>query len=289
MTKRTISELQRAEEKYQALVNKRNALNAEAFEIRKTRDMLNDRKRELLDAVYEVKKKKDSRASEMREHKAKRNELNKKAKELIQLKRELHKHSPDSEVIRDLERLAREFDALERRQQTESMTIAEENDLIQRLRNNLSERNRLSSIAKRGEEIGGKVGEINKQIDEMFENSRKEHELVVSTYTEVQALGEEMNSKMNEVSLLINEANKRHKEFIDKKGEADKAHQEAMEMRTLILERRKERKENFLERKRAIQEQNSATQKVLFDREASEQEADKQLQELLKRGKISLR
>ncbi len=289
MTKRTISELQKAEEKYQALINKRNALNDEASEIRKTRDMLNDQKRQFLDAVYEVKKNKDTKAAEMREHKNRRNDLNRQAKELIQVKRELHRHSPDSEIFAKLDQLAKEFDALERRQQTESMTIAEENDLIQRMRNNLTERNRLSSIAKKSEEIVGKVDELNSKIDEIFDKSRKEHELVVSLYTEVQALGEEMNSKMNEISIIINEANKRHQEFIEKRAEADKVHHDAMEMRALILERRKERRETFLEGKRAMQEQNTTARKVLFDKEASEKEADKQLQELLKRGKINLR
>ena len=289
MTKRTISELQRAEEKYQALINKRNALNDEANEIRKTRDMLNDQRKQFLDEVYNIKRKKDAKASEMKEHKAKRNDLNKKAKELILLKRELHKHSPDSEVFAELERLAKEFDNLDKRQQTESMPIAEENELIQRMRNNLTERNRLSSIARKSEEIVGKVDELNQKIDELFESSRVEHEMVVSLYTEVQALGDEMNRKMNETSVIINEANKRHQEFIGKRTEADKAHQDAMEMRALILERRKEKRENFLEGKRAIQDQNTTTRRVLYDRDASEKEADKQLEELLKRGKISLR
>lgn len=289
MTKRTISELQRAEEKYQALINKRNALNDEASEIRKTRDMLNGQKRELLDTAYELKRAKDVKASEMKEHKNRRNELNRKAKELISLKRELHKHSPDSEVFRELERLSKEFDVLDKKQQTESMSISEENDLIQRMRNNLTDRNRLSSIARKSEAIVGQVGELNQKIDELFDDSRKEHELVVSLYAEVQALGEEMNSRMNEASVIINEANKRHAEFIEKRTEADKVHHDAMEMRSLILERRKERRDRFLEGKKAIKEQNTTVRKTLFDKEASEKEADKQLEELLKHGKIKLR
>ncbi len=289
MTRRTISELQKAEEKFQALLNKRNALNDEANEIRKTRDMLNDQKRQMLDAVYEVKKSKDAKAAEMREHKNRRNELNRQAKELITLKRELHKSSPDSEVFVDLERLMREFESLEMKQQTESMSIAEENDLIQKMRNNLAERSKLASIAKKSEQIVGKVGELNSKIDEIFESSRKEHELVVSLYGEVHALGEEMNTKMNEISVIINEANRKHQEFLGKRDEADKSHHEAMEMRTLILERRKEKRETFLEGKRAISEQNVNTRKMLFDKDANEREADKQLQELLKRGKINLR
>lgn len=289
MTRRTISELQRAEEKYQALINKRNALNDEANEIRKTRDMLNDQKRQLLDATLDIKKNKDAKAAEMKEHKKRRNEFNQKAKELISLKRELHKHSPDSEVFSELERLGREFDLLERRQQTESMPIAEENDLIQRMRSNLAERNRLTSVARKTEQIAGKMGELNLKIDEIFESARKEHESVVALYSEVHALGEEMNTRMNEASVVINEANKRHHEFLEKREDADRVHREAMEMRALILERRKERKERFIEGKRAISEQNSSTRKALYDKDANEKEADKQLEELLKHGKINLR
>ena len=83
MPRRTISELDRAEEKYSALIEKRNMLNDDAAEIRKARDMLNDQKEKLFDEVLEIKKQKDEKAAEMRSHKLLRNELNARAKELI--------------------------------------------------------------------------------------------------------------------------------------------------------------------------------------------------------------
>ncbi|MBX8631596.1 MAG: hypothetical protein KIY12_07095 [Thermoplasmata archaeon] len=289
MPKRTIGELEKAEEKYSALVEKRDKLNSDAAEIRKVRDMLNDQKKKLFDEVLSIKKLKDEKASEMRSHKQKRNELNARAKELIQLKRQLYRSAPDNDIYREIERLNREFEYLERRQQTEALTIQEENEVIQKMRNNLSERTRLMSISSKGEEIAGKLTDINSQIDSIFMEARREHEAVTSLYAEVQALGEQMSVKLNEASILVSESNRKHKEYIEKKEEADRCHAEAMEMRSFILERRKERREKAIEGRKAIHEQNLNVRKTLFDEKASEEEADRQLQELLKRGKISLR
>ncbi|MCL4346703.1 MAG: hypothetical protein M1117_02135, partial [Candidatus Thermoplasmatota archaeon] len=219
----------------------------------------------------------------------KRNELNARAKELIQLKRQLYRSAPDNDIYREIERLNREFEYLERRQQTEALTIQEENEVIQKMRNNLSERTRLMSISSKGEEIAGKLTDINSQIDSIFMEARREHEAVTSLYAEVQALGEQMSVKLNEASILVSESNRKHKEYIEKKEEADRCHAEAMEMRSFILERRKERREKAIEGRKAIHEQNLNVRKTLFDEKASEEEADRQLQELLKRGKISLR
>ncbi|MCL5677934.1 MAG: hypothetical protein M1442_01520 [Candidatus Thermoplasmatota archaeon] len=289
MPRRTISELDRAEEKYSALIEKRNKLNDDAAEIRKARDMLNDQKEKLFDEVLEIKKQKDEKAAEMRSHKLLRNELNARAKELILLKRELYRNAPDNDIYREIDRLNREFDRLERKQQTEALTIPDENEVIQKMRTNLAERNRLLSVSHKGEQIAGRLSELNAQIDSIFEQARKEHELVISLYTEVQAYGEQMSSKLAEASILVSESNKRHREYLEKREEADKCHAEAMEMRGLILERRRERREKANESRQALREQNLSVRKTLFDERASEEEAEKQLQELLKRGKVSLR
>jgi len=289
MAKRTISELQKAEEKYRALLDKRDNLNASAAEVRKVRDMLNQQRKEMLNSILEIKKLKDERAAEMRLHKERRNESNAKAKELIGLKRELYRQSADRDAMKELERLTREFESLEMKQQTESMTIQEENELIQRLRGNLAERSKLMDLARKTEVVAGRIDDLNSKIDELFESARKEHELVTALYGEVQALGEQMNAKMNEASILVGEADKRHREYLDIRQEADSVHRQAMEMRQFILERRKERKEQFMEGRRALQQQNESVRRSLLDEEASMKEADRQLEELLKKGKISLR
>lgn len=289
MPKRTINELERAEEKFDALISKRNKLNDEAGELRNVRDMLNDQKRKLLDETLEIKKVKDEKAAAMAAHKRARNELNAKAKELIQLKRELHRNAPDTEVYREIDRLNREFEFLEMKQQTDTLSVQEENEVILKMRANLAERNRLMTVTRKGEEIVGKLEDMNQKIDDLFGAAAREHEAVTSLYAEVRALGEQMNAKLNEASILINEADRKHKEFIGKREEADACHHEAMEMRSFILERRKERREKAVESRKAIQDQNFSVRKTLFDKKASEEEAEKQLQELMKRGKISLR
>jgi uncharacterized coiled-coil DUF342 family protein len=289
MPKRTINELDKAEEKFDALITKRNMLNDEANELRQVRDMLNDQKRKLLDETLDTKKEKDAKVAEMGIHKRKRNELNAKAKELIQLKRQLHQNTPDTEMYREIDRLNREFEFLEMKQQTDTLSVQEENEVIQKMRFNFAERNRLLAVTRKGEEFFSKLEEANVQIDRIFDEARKEHEAVTSLYREVQAFGEQMNAKMNEASILIGEADRKHAEFVKKREEADACHYQAMEMRSFILEQRKERREKAMESRKALQEQNFSVRKTLFDKKASEEEADKQLQELMKRGKISLR
>ncbi|MEM3852196.1 MAG: hypothetical protein QXP70_04270 [Methanomassiliicoccales archaeon] len=286
---RRIEELKRAEEKYHALLDKRDRLNSEAAEIRKVRDMLNEQRKTLFSSIIDIRKSVSEKVTELNKHKNARNEFNSKARELIQLKRQLYKSYPDSDVFREIEKLNREFETLELKQQTESMSLQEENEVISRMRSILSERSEMMKLSKKTEAIAGQLSDINAKIDEYFQNARREHEMVMSIHAELQQLREEMEKKIQEASIITGEADHKHKEYIEKKGEADAAHAQAMEMRSLILEIRKERKEAFLEGKRAIQEHNASALKLLEDRHASEEEADRQLQELLKKGKISLR
>lgn len=286
---RKISDLERAEEKYRALLDKRDRLNAEAIEIRKVRDMLNEQKASLIQEALDIRKQLSGKASQIREHKQKRNEYNAKARELIALKKELYKNSPGADAFRDVERINREFEQLELRQQTESMSIADENKLIERMRTLLAERSRLMEITRKGEEIAGRLGELDARIDEFFSHANAEHEALVSIYREMGELDEQLKKKMEEAAVVTGEADRKHREYLEKREEANRAHAEAQEMRSLILEIRKERREAFLERKRAISEHNESARKVLLDSEASDREAEKQLEELLRKGKISLR
>jgi uncharacterized coiled-coil DUF342 family protein len=286
---RKISDLRKAEEKYRALLDKRDKLNAEALEIRKVRDMLNAQKSSLLHEALEIRKSIAEKAAVLHEHKEKRNEYNRKAKELIALKKELSKNSPGTDAFREMERLTREFEQLELRQQTESMSIAEENKLIERMRTLLNERSRLMDISRKSQEIAGKLTDLDVQIDTLFTEARKEHEALVSLYSEIRGLEERMKQKLDEASIVTGEADRKHRDYLTKKEEADRAHREAMEMRSLILEIRKERKEAYLEGRRAIEEHNETARKLLLDDEASSRQVEKQLEELLKKGKISLR
>ena len=116
--------------------------------------------------------------------------------------------------IREIDRLNREFDFLEMKQQTDTLSVQEENEVIQKMRFNFAERNRLLAVTRKGEEFFGKLEDANAQIDRIFDEARKEHEAVVTLYRDVQAFGEQMNTKMNEASILIGEADRKHAEFV---------------------------------------------------------------------------
>ncbi|MEK6810775.1 MAG: hypothetical protein AABY19_04150, partial [Candidatus Thermoplasmatota archaeon] len=69
------SELELAEIKLETLVEKRNALNADAAVFREERDLLNAHRREIMDQVRELRARRGAALDELRAHKARRDDL----------------------------------------------------------------------------------------------------------------------------------------------------------------------------------------------------------------------
>ena len=74
-----ISELQSAELRFRALLNKRDEINEQAAVLRSERDSLHERKMTLQDQMNEARNKRDAFVAEMRVHKHRRDELQAKA------------------------------------------------------------------------------------------------------------------------------------------------------------------------------------------------------------------
>src|SRR5205823_2725285 len=127
--KKTSSELEQAEIKLQSLMEKRDALNAEAQQARQERDLVHEKKREVGARLRPLKDRRASFAAEARAHREKRDELQAKAKALIELKRKLRASGP-TDVGAELRALTRRVSQLEMRQQTASLSLSKENELI---------------------------------------------------------------------------------------------------------------------------------------------------------------
>src|SRR5438093_393227 len=87
--KKTLSELDQAEIKLQSLFEKRDALNQEAQLLRQERDLVHEKKREIGAKLRALKDRRASFAGDARRHREKRDELQAKAKALIEMKRKL--------------------------------------------------------------------------------------------------------------------------------------------------------------------------------------------------------
>src|SRR4030066_379285 len=81
-----ISELQSAELKFRALLNKRDEINEQAVVLRSERDSFNEQRKGLQELMSAARDKRDALVAEMRVHKKRRDELQAKAKELIAYK-----------------------------------------------------------------------------------------------------------------------------------------------------------------------------------------------------------
>ena len=131
--KKEIEQLKDAEKKYQAYISKRNELNDMAKIVREERDMIHNSRKDLRETIDKVKKERDELVSKMKHHKEMRNKFQEEAKKLIEARRK-----KKGEVFKNLplrvEELKADIQMLEYRQETVPMNPAEENELIEKIR-----------------------------------------------------------------------------------------------------------------------------------------------------------
>ena len=285
---RKISDLRSAEEKFRALLNKRDDINAQAAAFRTERDGLNAKKREVQEKIREERDQRDALVAEMRTHKDQRNDLQRQAKELIEFKRKL-KGRPLGDLNDEIKALSKQIKELNLKQQTVPMALPEEKKLLDDLRAKIAELERIKVILSEQEKIVKEIHNIDQSIDELFRRADKEHEEVVRLSKESQERHDRVTELMKEVAVLKGAADKNHADFVKLKGEADGVHQKAVEMRDKIIEIRKERRAAWQEERDSIKAVNEATRKALDDERRRDQAAEEALELLLKKKKVEIR
>src|SRR5437016_1714341 len=165
--KKTSSELEQAEIKLQSLMEKRDALNAEAQQARQERDLVHEKKREVGVRLRPLKDRRASFAAEARAHREKRDELQAKAKALIELKRKLRASGP-TDVGAELRALTRRVSQLEMRQQTASLSLSKENELIDELKASMKRLKVLQSLKADQDKIVKEVRDLDSGITDLF-------------------------------------------------------------------------------------------------------------------------
>lgn len=287
MVKKKVDELRNYEEKFKALIAKRDELNAQAQSVRAERDALNEKKKELRKVLDEVRERRRELSVKIGEHKKKRDELQQKAKSLIDIKKKLRK-GIDEDARAELSFAKREMRKLEMEQQTIPRPLEEEAEIIKRIRLLYQKVTELEKVVKEQKEIKLSMKEIDDAIDEAFQLANSEHQSMMLLVEERKACDEKIKELVNEISLVIGAADKKHQEFIDIKKAADLQHAKAKEMRDKILEIRATKRREREEQRRAIDELNESARKELLDKEKLEQAAEAALDNLLKKGKIEL-
>ena len=286
--KKEIEQLKDAEKKYQAYIQKRNELNQMAKLVRDERDMLNESRKKIKEQIDELKKERDELVLNMKEHKKLRNRYQEEAKKLINAKIKRR-----GEVFKNLplrvEELKADCQMLEYRQETVPMSPAEENELIERLREKRKEFKRTQKQLEKQEKVEIDITDKDNAIDELFKKADEEHNLVQKYYDESQKKHEKYIKIVNELSVGIAEANKKHEQYVELRNDAQKIHEKAFEMRSKIIAIKGERRKRFQEAKKAIAEQNIKARKAVSDKKKLDEIADKSVDALKKGEKIVLK
>jgi uncharacterized coiled-coil DUF342 family protein len=283
-----ISELQSAELKLRALLNKRDEINEQAFVLRSERDSLNEKKRELQQRLREVRDKRDALVAQMRVHRAKRDELQKKAKELIGYKKGA-RGRPLGDLKTEIRVVSADAKMLELQQQTVPMSLPKERELLEKIKAKLTEVDRLNKLLTEEEKVQKEVRGVDQNIDTLFKLADKEHEQVVKFSEESQKHHDENNAVMKDIAALAAAADKKHADFIKLKEDADAVHQKAQDLRGKVIEIKGEKREERQAEREAVRTVNLATRKALDDKDKKDKAAEDALQTLLKLGKVQIR
>jgi len=282
-----ISELQSAEMRFRALLNKRDEINEQAALLRSERDSLNEKKRELQDQMNAARDRRDELVKKMRIHKSKRDGFQAKAKELLEFKKSL-KGKQVGSLKQEIHAQEAEVRMLELRQQTVPLTIPKERELLEIIKSKSAEVQRLKKVLLEQDKIEREVKDLDASINALFRQADKEHAEVVKYSDEQHKAHEEASALYKDVATLAASANKKHDEFMKLREEANAAHDKASEMRDKIIEIRKEKRMEWMEEKKAIRDVNISARRALDDKAKKDKAADDALAMLLKKGKIQI-
>ncbi|MDH7506562.1 MAG: hypothetical protein QHH15_02080, partial [Candidatus Thermoplasmatota archaeon] len=166
-------QLKDAEKKYQSYIQKRNELNDLAKLVRDERDMINAKRKEFKQEMENVKKQRDELVQNMKHHKMLRNKLQEEAKKLIEAKRK-----KKGEVFKNIplrvEELKADYQMLEYQQETIPMSPAEENELIEKIREKKKEYEQAKKLMEKQKLVEIEISDKDRAIDELFKKANEE-------------------------------------------------------------------------------------------------------------------
>ena len=286
--KKEKTELDKAEIKLRSLVDQRDKVNDAAHAVREERDMLNEKRRGVMEDMRSAKDDREGFVKKLRAHREKRNTLHKRAKQLIEMRRS-RRGQVKKGVGHDIGRLRKAIEQMDRQQQTTTMTLADENELIDQIREAVKEVRTLEKEKGVQEEVFKEVKEIDAAIDELMEKADEEHAHVVTFAGKAEEAHDLITQLVRDIAVLIASANKKHEEFLALRERADKYHEAAMEMRGKVLAERKASRAEEVEDRQALRDQKRKVRETLLDKKKIDEAADRALESLLKGGKVEIR
>ncbi len=285
--KKTLSELQQAEIKLESLLEKRDALNQEAQLARQERDMIHEKKRELSGKLREVKDRRGGLAAQARAHRAKRDDFQGKAKSLVELKRKM-RSTGGASASEELRSLKRQTQAMELKQQTASLSLAEENELIDQIKEHMKRVKELQVLKDEQDKISKEVKDLDGTITDLFAKADAEHKLATDLSVQARAVHQETVELVQGISALIVEGNAKHEAYLSARGKADEVHAKVVEMRDKVLSIRGTQRAEQREARDLLRNQNRSVRRALYDEKKLEQAADEAVKALLQKGRVEI-
>ncbi len=281
------AEIQNAEKRYQELIEKRDELNAKARVAFEERNNLNAEKRRLYEEMDRLMAERKKIAEELNLHKKLRDEYQSAARELVNARRSRKKRLRRN-LAGDIGALKAEIMLLERKQETDVLSIEEERRLLEEIKEKKEELARLEKEFGEQNIVLEEIGDLDRSIDELFAKGEEEHQKVVALGAAYREIKDRIDDLRKEIVHLSVEAKKKHEEGMALREQADKYHRKAVEMREKIIAFKKERREEYLAKMREIEEYNEQVKKHLEDEQKIEEAVDKAIEELFKKGKLEI-
>jgi uncharacterized coiled-coil DUF342 family protein len=282
------NELEKAEVKLGDLMNKRDNLNEQANVLRQERDQLHEQKRDIAAGMRKLKDERDAFVRKMRVHKGARNDLQTKAKRLVDLRRQT-RGKVTGDVGSELAVLRRDFKRIEMEQQTRPMELSEENELIDNLRATMRHIRELEKVKGQQDAVTMEVREMDSTIDDLFRSADTEHAQVVQLSRKANEIHDRITELVKNLAVLIAESNKKHEEYLETRAKADEVHQKIVEMRGKVLATREAEREEAREARQLLKQNRQDVRRNLYDEKKLDEFADQAVKALLRKGKVEIR
>jgi len=252
-----LRKIEELNQKLAVLKEQRNNLFAEAKELAVKRDKLNDEFKRLRVEAQELKKAMDEINARVKELKQQRSQIKaevaKKATELKSLQSEI-KVLMAKKPQRSFGVLQKEVEAIEWKIQTTPLTLQEEKQLVEKVKQLEAQLN----VHRRIEQLSRKKLELTTELKALKARAKDLHERMVSEAEKSQQIHKEMIKKLEEAKKLKTEADSLHKLFLQAKEklrpvkeEIDKILEEIKrlkeEMAAEAEEEKRKSEENLLE------------------------------------------
>ena len=277
-----------AEQRYRGLLDRRDAEAQLADESRAERDLLQTRRRELIDESRALRARRDALAGEARAHEETARAIRARLQGAARRAGRPREKGPETDTEKAQRLILEVADAL-RRLETTPMPIAEEKRLVELTRRKKREAEKIAGAlaAKAGtapaepDAFPTDAEELRKMLDEAMAQAQRLRQ-------DAQSAHDEAGKHSSEIDGLTKEADLKHAKVEEHRARANEFHEKAMKLRELVIAERAKRRAEHDEAQEAMRDQASRVKSALYDETRIEKETDDAVAALRAKGKLNL-